>query len=717
MIKKLCILLLTSTLIILSACDSSINEGAKQQKITAIDLQNVAWMRDKLPANTLAYVRIPNIWQMFFEAKAGVLHHVQKQQEHSKLINDIKVGVIDTYSDFIPQNVQLPIDSLLNDMISPLEIAILNDSNGSMAPHVMIATTFKNTSVNDINAFFNGLIENIGPQLQLTSPFDAQGHGKLLAAMMPIYADFNEKTGQLLLLAGLNVNRSEVDAILAQKQHDSALENIISYEKSIDQAGKNLEFWLNIKSIYQHNKSFIPPSMAPLLTQFGLDKIEYVWAGTATKNGKSEMILRVAMPEVGIRQLMPRVDSSVEILTAGMPQSVWQIAIPTVEQIQQGFDWALSFDKNPEHTRKIVMQQIDKINEFLGMTLTEIFQAYGQKLTIVNDAAGTWMASLIKDRSVHDQFMQKLANAFDAQNESKSLAGVEINQFLYDTKAIDKLILPEGKDMMGLNTLLFTRQSAYYQIDGDYYIQAFTPQVLADRANSTNKMKLSQWLTDQQSLNFDQAIFAYSKEVLYAPRDIYHFYLGVLKFLGYLTNVEVDLFDFPTAQQLNLPKKGRYGFALESSTEAIAMKFSYEYSILENMSLIDGYLTMAAVGIVAAYAVPAYNDYTVRTKLNQKLLMINLEKNAIAEHYAENGSFPSQEDLLLSIVSQTGGESENIDYDYDEQSGAITLYFTDDGAELNGKNIVFTPNIESNGHVNWSCDGTVDRKYFKYRCE
>ncbi len=715
MFKKICTVLISCLIVVLSACDSSSDHMAKPQKMIITDVENVAWMREKLPANTLAYFRIPNIWHMFFEAKAGVLHQVQKQEEHINLINNIKSGVLDTYSEFIPQQAQLPLKTLLNHMSSPLEVAALIDANGSMTPNIMLATTFKNMKVEGINAFFNNIIQTIGPELQLISPFNAQGQGKLQAAMVPIFASFDDKTGQLLLLAGLSASQAELDIILAQKQHAAELDEVMAFEDSVDQAGKNLEFWLNIQQIYQHNKSFIPPTMMPMLTQFGLDQVEYVWAGTATKNGKSELITRLAMPEVGVRQLMPRVDSQIDLMTAGEPQSVWQFAIPTVDQIQQGFNWALSFDDDPEKTKKMASDLIAKINEFLGMTITEVFQAYGQKLIIVSDEAGTWFASPIKDKVLHNKVMQKITKAFKAKKRLRKLAGIDINHISYTTQAFDEVLMPGDDEMVGLYKLLYTPQSAYYQIEGDYFIQAFTPQVLADRANSTNQIKLSQWLTNQQSLNWDQAIFAYGKEVIYAPRDIYHFYLSVLNVLGYLTNVEVDLFEFPTAQQLNLPEKGRYGFAMESSADALSLKLSYEYSVLENMSLVDGYLTMAVVGIVAAYAVPAYRDYTVRAEVNKKLSMISHDKNMIAQYYAENQSFPAQEDLLSSIILQTGHESDN--YAYNSENGEITVYFTEqDAAELNGKNIVFTPNIVSEGYMSWDCDGTVDYKHFKYQC-
>ncbi|MBL4660930.1 MAG: pilin [Alcanivoracaceae bacterium] len=711
MIRKSALLILVSLLVFLTACDAP---DKSQQVISSQqsteNIQNVAWMREKLPANTLAYVRIPTLWEMLFEAKGDALHQLQKLDTHKSLIEQIKGGILDTYSGLLPDEAHLPFKSLVKSMTTPLEMAVLNADDGSMIPNMLFATTLKDTSIEELNSLVNTLIELLGPQMKIISPFNAQGQAQLLAAMIPIFASFDDKTGQLILLSGLSANETDLQKILTQTQHAPELDEIFAYENSVDQAGKNLEFWLNVKAIYQQNKGFIPADIKPMLMQMGLDQIEYLWAGTASANGKSEMIFRLSMPEVGFRQFMPRVDSQLNVLTAGSPRSVWQLAIPSVKQMKQGFDLILGIDPDTETTRKEITVAIDKVNKFLGVSLTEIFNVYGQKILIITDESGTWFASKIKDKAAYTDVSKKLAQAFKVKTSSRKLAGVEIQQTVFSTKEFEQQAFAANADPNILEKLLDVKQYYYYQIEGDYILYAFTPQVLADRANNQNKMELQDWLYKQQAQNWDHAIIAYGKEVLDAPRDIYYFYLNVLAFLGNLTNVEVDLFSFPTAQQLNLPQKGRYGFTLDSSNDALTIKLSYEYSFLENMSIFDSYLSIAYVGIMMAYAVPAYRDYTARVKVNEKIYSVSEEKILIAEYYAEHGSFPNTEFLSTKF-------DESDELLYNPKNGQISIYFTGNiTSELKGQNIILTPTADDSGYISWQCSGTVDIKRYKYAC-
>ncbi|MBL4774127.1 MAG: pilin [Alcanivoracaceae bacterium] len=712
MIRKSALIILVSIVAFLSACDSTDKQQQIIQSQQIIEnIQNVAWMREKLPAGTLAYVRIPTIWELLFEAKADVLHSLQKLDEHKSLINQFKGGIVETYSEFMPDEVHLPFKTLVRNMTTPLEMAVINASDGSMIPNSLFATTLKDTSIQDLTTIISTLIKQSDSQIKMIAPFNSQGQAQLMVVMVPVYISFDDDTGQLALFSGLTANTKELGMLLAQTQHAPELDDIFNYENSVDQTGKNIELWLNIKGIYQQNKGFIPENIKPMVAQMGLDKMEYLWAGTASANGKSEVVLRLAMPEVGFRQFMPRVDSRSNIRTAGLPRSVWQIALPTVEQIKQGFELALSFSGDKTKTKAEVNEVINKINNFLGVTLDEIYDVYDQKLLIVTDDSGTWLATKILDVSSHELILEKLGKAFKTKASRKKLAGVAINQSIFSTAAFEKEILRESKDNKVMEKLFSLKQYSYYQIENDYLLQAFTPQVLADRSNSHNKIELQDWLNRQQGVNWDNAIFAYSKEVKDAPRDIYYTYLSILTLLGEVAKVEIDLFSLPTAQQLKLPEKGRLGFSLDSAKDSFTLKLSYEYSLLESMSSSGSFMSIAVVGILAAIAIPAYRDYMVRAQVYDKIFSVSEEKLIIAEYYRKNNSFPN-----TGFSSQKFDESEELLYN--PRNGQITIYFSEDSdSELRRKNIKITPSVETRGYIQWQCSGTVAEKYYQQACD
>ena len=710
MIKKPLLFILVSLMVFLTACDSSKNAQQPIQTLQVTkDIENVAWMREKLPADTLAYMRLPTLWTLLFESKADALYSVQKLDTHVVQINQFKQGILDTFSSLIPKQAHLPFKALIKNMVTPLEIAIINATDGSMVPNNLTATTLKDTSIEDLNTLINTLVQSV-PQIQILKPVDAKGHAKLRVAMIPVFVSFDVNSGRLALYSGLTATEMGLQNMLAQKQHAKELNHIFTFENSVDQAGKNLELWLNLQAIYQQNKGFIPPNFQPMVQKFGLDKMQYLWAGTASINGKSELIFRLSMPEVGFRQFMPRTNSKFDIKTAGTPRSVWQITTPTEQQFIQGYELFLSFQSNPDEIRKKVNEVISEINEFIGVSLSEISKTYGQKTVIVTDDSGTWFAFKINDLKAHTRIVDKISDAFGTKSSTKKLAGVDINQSIFSFKNLINKIIEKDKSVKPLADIFESKQYSYYQVDGDYLIQATTPQVLADRTNSNNKMELSHWLINQQGHNWNNAIFAYSKEVEDAPRDIYYGYLKALLFLGSLANTEVDLFALPTAQQLKLPKKGRFGMSLDSSSDAITMKLSYEYTVLEGMSSSSPMVIIGITGILAAYAIPAYRDYTLRAKINKKTYSVSKEKRLIEDYYNKHKSFPNTEFLSTKL-----GQSE--EYSYNPKNGQIIIYFTyEDSPKLSEKNITITPIIDSEGYINWQCGGSIDSKRYKYVC-
>lgn len=61
----------------------------------------------------------------------------------------------------------------------------------------------------------------------------------------------------------------------------------------------------------------------------------------------------------------------------------------------------------------------------------------------------------------------------------------------------------------------------------------------------------------------------------------------------------------------------------------------------QGFTLIELMIVIAIVGILAAIALPAYQDYTVRAKVSEAMARLAEGKTSIAEYYAANGWFPA----------------------------------------------------------------------------
>lgn len=134
----------------------------------------------------------------------------------------------------------------------------------------------------------------------------------------------------------------------------------------------------------------------------------------------------------------------------------------------------------------------------------------------------------------------------------------------------------------------------------------------------------------------------------------------------------------------------------------------------KGFTLIELMITVAIVGILAAVALPAYQDYTVRAQVSEGLLLADGAKTNVIEYYANNGSLPATSDAA-NYTSATGKYVSGVAIG---TNGVITSTFGGDNANANisGKTISLTPTI-ADGNLTWSCGYDVAAKYAPTSCK
>lgn len=137
----------------------------------------------------------------------------------------------------------------------------------------------------------------------------------------------------------------------------------------------------------------------------------------------------------------------------------------------------------------------------------------------------------------------------------------------------------------------------------------------------------------------------------------------------------------------------------------------------KGFTLIELMIVVAIIGILAAVALPAYQDYTVRARVSEGLGMAAAAKSAVAEN-AVNGA--SNLGSGWSFTSKTT----NVDsVKIDSTKGVITVVMTSAARSVN---LTLTPKSGGNdlsagqvpdGPITWKCTaGTNDVKYVPSEC-
>ncbi|MBS0575388.1 MAG: pilin [Proteobacteria bacterium] len=144
--------------------------------------------------------------------------------------------------------------------------------------------------------------------------------------------------------------------------------------------------------------------------------------------------------------------------------------------------------------------------------------------------------------------------------------------------------------------------------------------------------------------------------------------------------------------------------------------------IQKGFTLIELMIVVAIIAILAAIAIPAYQDYVIRSQVSEGSSLADGSKTAVAEFYSNKGTFPntnasagvaaagSIQGNYVSSVTITGGATGLIDVLYGNQANTA----------IAGKHLMFkgTP---AGGSTTWNCkNGTsgtnINVKYLPTIC-
>ena len=123
--------------------------------------------------------------------------------------------------------------------------------------------------------------------------------------------------------------------------------------------------------------------------------------------------------------------------------------------------------------------------------------------------------------------------------------------------------------------------------------------------------------------------------------------------------------------------------------------------VQKGFTLIELMIVIAIIGILAAIAIPAYQNYTIRAQVTEGLTLADGWKTAIAEYYANTGNWPLQANLTGTNVSAGKYES-NVTV---IAGGVIQITYGGPAvnSKISGCLLNLTPYTNANNDVIWQC--------------
>jgi type IV pilus assembly protein PilA len=117
-------------------------------------------------------------------------------------------------------------------------------------------------------------------------------------------------------------------------------------------------------------------------------------------------------------------------------------------------------------------------------------------------------------------------------------------------------------------------------------------------------------------------------------------------------------------------------------------------------------IVVAIIGILAAIAIPAYQDYTIRTQVSEGLTLASDIKAGIAEYAAQVGNWPvtlAEAGLGSGVATDKAGRYVQ-SIGVDAAGGTIVItYGRDANSRINGVVLAIQPYVNQNGDVVWRC--------------
>jgi type IV pilus assembly protein PilA len=129
-------------------------------------------------------------------------------------------------------------------------------------------------------------------------------------------------------------------------------------------------------------------------------------------------------------------------------------------------------------------------------------------------------------------------------------------------------------------------------------------------------------------------------------------------------------------------------------------------TVQKGFTLIELMIVVAIIGILAAIAIPAYQDYTIRAQVSEGMNLAAAAKAAVAETYLNRGTAPA--DRGEAGMEDTAGDGSETQGKYVESVNVVTgeiiiTYGNEAHDNIDNMVLILTPFLSEDESVVWQC--------------
>jgi type IV pilus assembly protein PilA len=138
-------------------------------------------------------------------------------------------------------------------------------------------------------------------------------------------------------------------------------------------------------------------------------------------------------------------------------------------------------------------------------------------------------------------------------------------------------------------------------------------------------------------------------------------------------------------------------------------------AVQKGFTLIELMIVIAIIGILAAIAVPAYQDYTIRAKIGEGLALASAAKTGMSEYFSARGAWPADNDG--AGIAPSGSITGDYVRSVAVASNVITVTYTGTlDTDLDGSTLTLT-GTDNSGSYSWECQSSIPGRYLPPACK